>query len=148
MRARRVVAATWSLFAVTVVLVLAGVVLTILDPHAGGPVHPSSAGPTLHDDVLAPGATIAFAFLQALIFTVLAGAGALAAARRPRNPVGWLFGVAALCLGCLMLSDALYWHAAFGRPAPHSTAELALWVENWAWVPALVSLFSLVPLLF
>jgi hypothetical protein len=144
---RRAVPGAWVLFGLTVALVVAGLLLTAFDPQSGGPVHPSSAGPTLHDETLGA-AAVAFAVLQALIFTVLAGAGALAAARRPRNPVGWLFGAAAFCLACLMVSDALYWQAAFGRPGPHPAAELALWVENWAWVPALVSLFSLVPLLF
>ncbi len=34
------------------------------------------------------------------------------------------------------------------RPRPPPTAEVALWFENWVWIPVLVPLFSLVPLLF
>jgi hypothetical protein len=94
------------------------------------------------------GEAVPFAVFEAVIFSLLAGTGAIVAARRPRNPMGWLLAVAALCLAVLMLGDALYWHAAFGDPGPHDTAEVALWVENWAWIPALVALFSLVPLLF
>jgi hypothetical protein len=146
MTERKAALVAWSLFGLSAALLLAGVILAIADPHSGGPADPSSAGPTL-DDRVASGA-VAFAIFEAVIFSVLAGAGAIVAARRPRNPIGWLFGVAALCLAVLMLGDALYWHAAFGDPGPHPTAEVALWFENWAWIPALVALFSLVPLLF
>ena len=143
-RGARLVA--WSLLGLSAALLLAGVVLAIVDPHSGGPANPSSAGPTLDDAVA--GETVPFAVFQAVIFSLLAGTGAIVAARRPRNPMGWLFGVAALFLAVLMLSDTLYWHAAFGDPGAHDAAEVALWVENWAWIPALVALFSLVPLLF
>jgi hypothetical protein len=136
----------WSLFGLSTALLLAGMVLTIVDPQSGGPANPNSAGPALDDMVV--GGAVAFAVFEAVIFLLLAGTGAIVAARRPRNPIGWLFGVAALCLAVLMLSDALYWHAAFGDRGPHPTAEVALWFENWAWIPALVALFSLVPLLF
>ena len=143
-RSARLVA--WSLFGLSAALLLAGVILAIVDPHSGGPANPSSAGPTLDDTVAGGG--VPFAVFEAVIFSVLAGAGAIVAARRPRNPIGWLFGVAALGLAVLVLSDTLYWHAAFGDPGPHATAEVALWVENWAWIPVLVALFSFVPLLF
>jgi hypothetical protein len=143
---RRASLVAWSLFGLSAALLLAGVVLAVVDPHSGGPANPSSAGPTLDDVVV--GEAVPFAVFEAVIFSVLAGTGAIVAARRPHNPMGWLVGVAALCLAVLMLSDALYWHAAFGDPGPHDTAEVALWVENWAWIPALVALFSLVPLLF
>ncbi len=135
-----------SLLGLSAALLLAGVVLAIVDPHSGGPANPSSSGPTLDDAVAGEG--VPFAVFQAVIFSLLAGTGAIVAARRPRNPMGWLFGVAALFLAVLMLSDTLYWHAAFGDPGAHDAAEVALWVENWAWIPALVALFSLVPLLF
>jgi hypothetical protein len=146
MAERKAALVAWLLFGLSAALLLAGVILLIADPHSGGPADPSSAGPTL-DDVATSG-TVAFAIFEAVTFSVLAGAGAIVAARRPRNPIGWLFGVAALGLAVLVLSDALYWHAAFGDPGPHPTAEVALWVENWAWIPVLVALFSLVPLLF
>jgi hypothetical protein len=146
MTERRAGLVAWSLFALSAALLLAGVVLAIVDPHSGGPANPSSAGPTLDDAVA--GEAVPFAVFEAVIFSSLAGTGAIVAARRPRNPIGWLFGVAALCLAVLMLGDALYWHAAFGDPGPHHTAAVALWFENWAWIPALVALFSLVPLLF
>ena len=146
MTERRASLVAWSLFALSAALLLAGVVVAIVDPHSGGPANPSSAGPTLDDAVA--GEAVPFAVFEAVIFSSLAGTGAIVAARRPRNPIGWLFGVAALCLAVLMLGDALYWHDAFGDPGPHHTAEVALWFENWAWIPALVALFSLVPLLF
>ena len=146
MTERRAALVAWSLFGLSAALLLAGVILAIADPHSGGPADPCSAGPTL-DDMVASG-TVAFAVFEAVIFSVLAGAGAIVAARRPRTPIGWLFGVAALCLAVLMVSDAVYWHAAFRDPGPHPTAEIALWFENWAWIPVLVALFSLVPLLF
>jgi hypothetical protein len=70
------------------------------------------------------------------------------AARRPRNPVGWLFSAAGLFLGLLSLSSGRYWHAYFGDPSPPRSGELLLWIQAWAWIPAVVPLFILIPLLF
>ncbi|HEY1275276.1 MAG TPA: hypothetical protein VGF25_10215, partial [Thermoleophilaceae bacterium] len=136
----------WCWCGLTVALLAAGIVLVAVDPGAGGPSNPSAAGPSLGDETASGGAV--FSLFVAILFTAFAAAGAVMAARRPRNPVGWLFCAAGFFMAVTTLADATYWHAAFGEPGPHPTAELALWVENWSWIPALVALFTLFPLLF
>ena len=49
MTERRASLVAWSLFGLSVALLLAGVVLAVVDPHSGGPASPSSAGPTLDE---------------------------------------------------------------------------------------------------
>jgi hypothetical protein len=135
----------WALCGLTVALVAAAVIIAIADPNASGPVDPS-ARPDPNDELAGGGVLVGV--LQSLTFCAFAVSGAVMAARRPRNPVGWLFSAAALFLGSLSLSSALYWHLAFGDPSPSGSAELLLWIEAWAWVPAVVCLFILIPLLF
>ena len=75
-------------------------------------------------------------------------AGALVAVRHPRNPIGWLLCGAGLFLAITILVDAVYWHIAFHRPGQAASAEWLLWIENWSWIPVVVPLFTMVPLLF
>jgi hypothetical protein len=138
-------ALAWAVCGLTVATVVALVVVAIVDPNASGPVDPS-ARPAPGDKVAAGGVLVGV--LQSLTFCAFAVSGAVMAARRPHNPVGWLFSAAGLMLGVLSLSSVLYWHSAFGDPRPSGSAELLLWLQAWAWIPAVVALFILIPLLF
>jgi hypothetical protein len=135
----------WALCGLTVAMVAAAAVIAIADPNAAGPVDPS-AKPGPGDEVASGGVLVGV--LQSLTFCALAASGAVMAARRPRNPVGWLFSGSALFLGVLTLSSALYWHLAFGDPSPSGSAALLLWLQAWVWIPAVIPLFILIPLLF
>jgi hypothetical protein len=71
-------------------------------------------------------------------FLALPGVGALIASRHPKNAVGWLllgigFLVAVLSLSVGYAHYGLVLHP--DRQVPGTT--LAAWIENWAWLPAI-----------
>jgi hypothetical protein len=61
--------------------------------------------------------------------------GALLTARRPGNPIGWLFAAAGLCTGFVVFAEdyATYSFARHGSSLP-LTNPIA-WLQNWMWVP-------------
>lgn len=61
--------------------------------------------------------------------------GALLAARRGRNPIGWLFLAAALCMGFVVFGEeyATYSFARRGSSLP--LTDPIAWLQNWMWVP-------------
>jgi hypothetical protein len=139
-------ALAWAVCALTVSVAFASLVLAIVDPNSGGPDHVSSAGPTAND--VPSSGYVPYAALSAVVFSGFALVGAVVAARRPRNPVGWFFAAGALLWSLGVLSTALYWHMAFGRPHPPAVADYVAWLATWTFLPAFVLLLSLVPLLF
>ena len=70
------------------------------------------------------------------------------AARRPRNPVGWLIGAGSFLWALAVLASSVYWHIAFGRPEPPAATDYVAWLGNWTFLPAFLLLLGLVPLLF
>jgi signal transduction histidine kinase len=67
--------------------------------------------------------------LMGLVFGVV---GALVAARRPDNPIGWIFIAVAVGLGLLGTVEDLL----AGPGGGTSTRErLSAWLEGWTWVP-------------
>jgi len=83
-------ALAWALGGLTVAVALGGLVLAIADPNTAGPAHASPSGPTVHDTPA--GDYVPYAALTAIVFSTFAVVSAVVAARRPRNPVGWLIG--------------------------------------------------------
>jgi hypothetical protein len=136
----------WAMCGLTVVVAVAIVVLAVADPNSGGPAHIDPSGPTAHDEPADD--YVPYAALTAFVFSVYALVGAFVAARRPRNPVGWLIGAGALLWTLAVLSSGLYWHMAFGRPDPPAAAEFVAWFGTWSFLPAFTFLLCLVPLLF
>jgi hypothetical protein len=136
----------WSICALTVALTISVVVLAIVDPNVGGPKHPSPSGPTPRDRP--DGGYVPYAALSALVFSAFAVVGAIVAARRPRNPVGWLIGAGALLWTLGVCSSAVYWHIAFGHANAPRAADYVAWLGSWTFLPAFVCLLALVPLLF
>lgn len=128
----------WTLCALTVAILFAAVILAIADPGSGGPTTASPSGPTLHDSADA-GGYVAITVLEAIAFASFAVVGGAVAARRSRNPVGWLFGVAALSWALGILVNGLYWHFAFGNPDYPATVDVLAWLANWIAIPALVA---------
>lgn len=139
-------ALAWAVCALTVAVALASLVLAIADPNSGGPKHVSASGPTAND---APdGGYVPYVALSTVVFSGFALVGAVVAARRPRNPVGWFFGAGALLWSLGVLSSGVYWHIAFGDPHPPAAGDYVAWFGTWTFLPAFVLLLSLVPLLF
>jgi hypothetical protein len=95
-----------------------------------------------------PGVDVPFAVLQAIVFSAFALVGAVVAARRPSNAVGWLFGVVALFFALGEVANALFWQIAFGDPHAGAAADLLAWFMNWSWMLAVLPAWSFIPLLF
>jgi hypothetical protein len=83
-----------------------------------------------------------------LAFLSFTTVGALLAARRPRNAVGWIF----LASGLLIVLDSfLLAYAGYGgegRAEPLAGATTAAWLSQWIWTPAVALLGSFLLLLF
>jgi len=110
----------WAILAVVVVLCLVGVVYEIKAFHT--PLPPSWFGPR------------GFAILGALAFGI---PGALIASREPRNAVGWLLCIGAVCIGVQAAAGP---YAVWTIGAQHGTSTLsAVAVEliQWVWIPLL-----------
>lgn len=86
--------------------------------------------------------------LTAVAFGGVAAVGAVVAARRPDNAVGWLLSVAAFSMAALQLAGALADRLAAGGSDGGRAVDLLRWLGEWGWVPAFVALFALFPLLF
>jgi hypothetical protein len=75
-------------------------------------------------------------------------AGAVLAARRPRNPIGWLLLGLGLCFIVYPLVEAYVAAALADAPDGLPTVRWVAWVGNWIWVPAhacIALLFLLFP---
>ena len=139
-------ALAWALCGVTVAVALGGLILAIADPNTAGPAHASPSGPTVHDTPA--GDYVPYAALTAIVFSTFAVVSAVVAARRPRNPVGWLIGAGSFLWALAVLANNVYWHIAFGRPDPPAAGDYLAWLGNWTFLPAFLLLLGLVPLLF
>jgi hypothetical protein len=71
--------------------------------------------------------------------------GALLIWRRSRNRVGWVL-VAFALLWSMTFLGLDYAQVAFGRGWPG--AVLAAWIGEWTWLPALLTVFVVIPILF
>ncbi|HEX5995352.1 MAG TPA: histidine kinase [Jiangellales bacterium] len=80
-------------------------------------------------------------------WTTVGALGAFVAARRPRNPVGWLFLAAGALVATGMVVDVASL-ALLARPGSERTGALLRWVQNLMFVPALVCALPLGLLLF
>jgi hypothetical protein len=87
----------------------------------------------------------AFDTLFRLIILVFATIGALVAARRPRNPIGWIMAGAAVPLAFSGVAHGYAVYALFADPGSLPGADVMAWLASWIFLP---SLFVLPPLLF
>ena len=107
------------------------------------------------------GEPLSEAFTEPLVMIAFPIVGAAIAARHPRNAIGWIF----IAVGSLYVLNVLTdRYARLGllrdplaselvanpaaRPDPLPLAAEASWLALWSWVPSLVALVTLVPLLF
>jgi hypothetical protein len=80
--------------------------------------------------------------------TSFAVVGAILAARRPSNAVGWLCLTLGLAGSLQMATRAYATHGLIDDPGSLPAAELAAWLAAWLGTPAIVVLTMLLPLLF
>jgi hypothetical protein len=88
------------------------------------------------------------AVADALQNLMVAAAGVVLAARRPRNPTGWLLGGLSLCFIGYGLVEAYVTAGLAAGPGGFAAMARVAWVGNWIWVPAhacIALLFLLFP---
>jgi hypothetical protein len=123
----------WGLWLLTMVLAMAGGLLVVLSP-------PDRRG---HDFLGLPDLVLA------LPFTVgSATVGALVAARRPGNPVGWLLGTCGVLVGLDEFARTYAIYGLFIRPGSLPAAALVAWLNAWTWQLTFGLMITLVPLIF
>jgi hypothetical protein len=74
--------------------------------------------------------------------------GAVVAARRPRNPLGWIFCVIGLSYGLTVTGEAYAVYAVRTAPDALPGVGLMSWLGNWAWALGLGLLMTFALLLF
>jgi hypothetical protein len=74
--------------------------------------------------------------VETLQFLGLVIIGAVLAARRPNNPIGWLLLGVGLCFALYPLVVMYVTTAMFVAPGGLPGARWVAWVGNWIWVPA------------
>ena len=120
----------WSLCALSVALLLGGIVLSRLA---------SATEPE-------PYFYTVFGLSLVLTFS---GVGAVVAARHPHNLIGWIFcgvGLVGGFSGGLAEGYATYWLAAGSGPG--SLGEAAAWFVSWSWIPLVLVPATFLLLLF
>jgi hypothetical protein len=137
MTARTAGRLAWGLCGLTCTLLVAGLVLAVLEPSSAGPL-----------DERFPGGRIPVALFELATLGAAAVVAALVASHRPRNPIGWLLCNTPAWLAFALLADHAWWWIAADRPGGAAFAELVAWLATWPWVPTVVPMSTLLPLLF
>ena len=93
-----------------------------------------------------PAGTASFSILFALIMLAYAAIGAFIAARRPQNPIGWIFCIVGLTGEGQVLAQAYAGYALLAVPGRLPAGELIawslnLWVPSWGLLPYVFLLF-------
>jgi hypothetical protein len=127
MSPRAVAGLAWLLCAASLMLGILGLVLESLNGHR-------------ITDSLVVGIA-----LLAITFPLV---GAVVAARRPRNPLGWIFCVIGLSYGLTVTGEAYAIYALRTAPGSLPGGGLMSWLGNWAWAPGLGLLMTFALLLF
>jgi len=127
--ARAAVRLAWGLCAVSLTLVVVGLIYGALN----------------YDSLRAPLAGLAPNVVWAVSFPVV---GALIATHRPRNPIGWLFCAVGIFQALLIVADQYSSYALRTAPGTVPGGPLASWIGHWVWAPSVGLLFTFVLLLF
>jgi hypothetical protein len=129
MPARAAARLAWGLCAVSLTLVILGLVYGALNYEL---LRTALA-------LLAPNA------IWAVSFPVV---GALIATHRSRNPIGWLFCAVGIFQGLLIVAEQYSVYALRTAPGTVPGGPLANWVAQWVWAPSVGLLFTFMLLLF
>ena len=126
----------WSAFGLTFVIAVTATVIGFIDDGTRLPA-PDTGTVTWSGSLSFAVMIVAFAAL-----------GALVAARRPGNPIGWILCTSPLCLAFTELARNWYVHTLFADPGSLPLAGGLMWAANWAWIPGFMPLLTLLLLLF
>ena len=127
MSPRAVAGVAWLLCGASLSLGLLGLVLESLNSHQ------------ITDTGVVGIALLAFTFPLV---------GAVVAAQRPHNPLGWIFCVIGLTYGLTVTGEAYGIYALRTAPGSLPGGGLMSWLGNWAWAPGLGLLLTFALLLF
>ena len=83
--------------------------------------------------------------LQSLAFGCV---GLLVSLRRRDNPVGWMFQIVGLFAAAYSFTYQYELYTLITRPGALPAGEAFAWLQAWIYVPALVTCFTFLPLLF
>jgi hypothetical protein len=97
---------------------------------------------------LRPNDGVVLGVFQSVDMAVLGVIGGLVASRQPRNAIAWILCAIPLFLGVLFVADDVYASWAAAGPDGRALAELAAWVGSWSWIPVMIPVLTLFPLLF
>ncbi len=86
--------------------------------------------------------------LVVAIVATFAVAGALIAARQPRNAIGWIFCGSSLALAVSAFGEEYAAYALFAEPGALPGGEVMVWLAAWIFAPGLIPLFTFFFLLF
>jgi hypothetical protein len=98
-----------------------------------------------YDSLSAVLTSVALQALWAISFPLV---GAVIATHRPRNPLGWIFLIIGLSEGLIIFGAEYASYVFRTAPGAGPGGELAVWVAQVAWPPALGLALCFVPLLF
>jgi hypothetical protein len=93
----------------------------------------------------ASGMIALFALLASFTFTTV---GAVVASRRPDNPIGWIFCAGGFVLSVAVAADSYVRVALRASSVTLPGAEYAAWIANWALIPTLLLVATMLFLLF
>jgi signal transduction histidine kinase len=74
--------------------------------------------------------------------------GGLVAARRPQNPIGWIFCAAALSFSLSSFASRWSEYALHHHRGTFPLGHAATWLTTWSWNPGILLLFTFLLLLF
>ena len=126
----------WSAFGLTFVIAVTATVIGFIDDGTRLPA-PDTGTVTWSGSLSFAVMIVAFAAL-----------GALVAARRPGNPIGWILCMSPLFLAFTELARNWYVHTLFADPGSLPLVGGLMWAANWAWIPGFMPLLTLLLLLF
>jgi hypothetical protein len=127
MSPRAAASLAWLLCGVSLTFGLSGLVLESLNRHQ-----------------IADVTSVAVALL-AISFPLV---GAVVAARRPHNPLGWIFCAIGIWYGLTVLGEAYAIYTLRTAPGSLPGGGLMSWLGNWAWAPGLGLFITFALLLF
>ena len=122
----------WGLCALTALVLALAIVLEVANDSA-------SVGETV---------TTGAAAVVVAIVASFAVAGALIAARQPRNPIGWIFCGSSLALAVSAFGEEYGAYALFAEPGALPGGETMVWLAAWIFAPGLLPLVTYFFLLF
>jgi hypothetical protein len=113
-----------------------------------GLVFADQGGPAAVAGIAEPEPNFGTGAFDLMLTVVFVGVGAFLSSRRTRNPIGWLLITTGTAFSVMLFVERLGWHFMLADSRVGDGAAAALWMANWAWIPAVIPMFVGIPILF